>query len=193
MVNLCLLDLTTVQSMNCGLDTNDTDCGVTDNSTAPTTPVVSSSPATGDGPSLAKQILASKNFSANPQEPIDTLTRESNGQLSISGVRLHPAMLAALVTLLSTHSIIASHIEDNQNVPGSPHEAGRAIDIFNFDGQPLDGKNAASDALMSALIPLSPDGTSFGNCDGHSVPTGGKNITFFADPGGCTHIHFQVP
>jgi hypothetical protein len=177
------------RGLACEMSTEDCFQGNGSSSAAPSSSTDATA-ASGDTVSLAKQLLTSKNF-IGPGEPTQTLTSASNDQPGISGQKLHPAMLAALVTLLQTHTASISHIEDNQMVAGSPHEAGRAIDFYAYDGQPLTGNNAASNDLMTQLISLAPDGSAFGDCDGHTVPHGSKNITFFAD--NCNHVHFQVP
>jgi hypothetical protein len=101
-----------------------------------------------------------------------------------------PQLLSYILGLAANHTINISSLTTGHS-PGDVHTIGKAVDINIFDGTHLDGTNAASNALMTAGIPLLPAGSGFGDCDGHQLATNGKSITFFPD--NCNHVHTGLP
>ncbi len=110
-------------------------------------------------------------------------------------------ILQAILLLAQNHKVNISSLTTGHPC-GDVHTVGRAVDINILDNKHLGTGTTTnqtslynvplSNSLMSDVLPALPDGSGFGDCDGHQIPTPGKNnISFFPDI--CNHVHAQVP
>jgi hypothetical protein len=162
----------------------------------------------GDSKALAQQILDSSNvtydygpngYVAQPFRDLSAGKLASNNEgCPATTVSLH--ILQEILLLAKNHKLNISSLTTGHPC-GNVHTVGRAVDINIFDNQRLGTGNdtyqtslyniGLSNTLMTAALPALPDGSGFGDCDGHTIPTVGKNIIFFPDV--CNHVHTQVP
>lgn len=103
-------------------------------------------------------------------------------------------MLAAIVKIGQNHDVGISALEDGGQGHGSTsrHYTGVGVDFWTFDGQEVNGRDAASLALINSIASSLPTGSRFGQsgCPGTpaTLPAG---ISEFPDA--CTHIHMDLP
>lgn len=163
----------------------------------------------GNSQQLAQSIISNNNISfdygpngyvAQPFKDLaaDKLASNNEGCPSTQ-VSIH--ILQEILLLAQNHKVNISSLTTGHPC-GNVHTVGRAVDINILDNKHLgagSGLNQTSlydvplsNTLMAVALPALPDGSGFGDCDGHQIPTPGKNnIIFFPDI--CNHVHTQVP
>ncbi|GAC1387332.1 MAG: hypothetical protein NVS1B7_1690 [Candidatus Saccharimonadales bacterium] len=163
---------------------------------------------TGDSHELAKQILsnAAITFDYGPNGKVAQPFKDlAAGQLASSSPGCAPIdvsvhILQSALVLAQKHKVQISSLTTDHSC-GDVHTSGRAIDYDYLDGKALGTSGfpnqigsfdvPLSNSLMTDALSVLPAGTGFGDCDGHNIPTNGKEIIFFAD--NCNHVHVQVP
>jgi hypothetical protein len=165
---------------------------------------------TDNSEQIAKQILNNKNISLTGTDVEQDIQDAANGQPGTAGVPTAEPILNLINTLGEGHTVSISAIQSGgighcldaagvsqpkADCPDDPHYNGDAVDIYEFDGQPVTGRDVASLAIMKLAFPVLPSGSGFGqdNCGPEyststSLPNG--DITFSDS---CTHLHVQVP
>jgi len=147
----------------------------------------------GTNQELAKQIVDNKSITYDADNIKSQFVDLSNNINPVPCGTVNPQILSLVVTLAKSHTLkINSLARGRDCLPQSWHGSGGAIDIGSFDGVALTGNNDASNQLITAIIGIIPANTKtgFGDCDGHTLPNGGKSVYFFAD--NCNHVHTQM-
>lgn len=162
----------------------------------------------GNSQQLADQILNNSNvtydngpngYVAQPFKDLAAGKLASNN-MGCSATAVSTHILQEILILAANHKVNISSLTTD-HACSDVHTVGRAVDINIFDNKHLgtgSGPNQISlynvplsNTLMAAALPALPGGSGFGDCDGHSIPTAGKDVNFFAD--NCNHVHTQVP
>lgn len=162
----------------------------------------------GNAQQLAQQIVSNANITYDSgsngyiAQPFKDLAA---GKLATSSTgcpatQVSTHILQEILVLAQNHKVNISSLTTDHTC-GDAHTTGRALDINILDGKHLGSGNgpnqigsydvALADTLMSGALPALPPGSGFGDCDGHGIPTNGKQIVFFPD--NCNHVHTQVP
>jgi len=164
--------------------------------------------ASGNSQQLADQILKNKNITfdygpngevAQPFKDLQAGKLASNN-MGCPATEVSVHILQEILLLAQQHKLQISALTTDHPC-GNVHTIGRAVDIDYLDGQSLGTGNGpnlidsynttGANTLMADALPALPDGSAYGDCDGHSIPTGGKKIVFFPD--NCNHVHTTVP
>jgi hypothetical protein len=164
-------------------------------SSSPATDVAQtvSTDVSGSVVELAKQIVANPNVTYEAPNIKSQFTDLAEGKNPVPCGSVNPEILKLIINLAANHSLqINSLARGRDCLPQSWHGSGGAIDVGKFDNEKLNGNNDASNKYINAVIAAIPPSakTGFGDCDGHSLPSVGKQVYFFADE--CTHVHVQM-
>jgi len=201
----CMLEDTAINDMGALFDNSD-DGGISGASTGtvPTTAPISSGVTSADTQQLAQQILtlgAQGKISFDGSYVQQDLQAASQGQVGSAGAPLSASLLQAIIAATNGHTIGISALESNgvghcngksiALCPAEPHYNGDAVDINLVDGQHINGRDAASQSIITAMLTVLPNGSRFGQQECGPSPTLPSGITQFDDS--CDHLHTDVP
>lgn len=150
---------------------------------------------TGSAQDLAKQILANPKIDLTSYKISvkNDVVLTSQGKPGTAGVPVSATILAMILKIGQSHSVLVTAIESNGagHSDGSAHYTGDAVDFGSLDGQNLTGRNTPSITIINGLTSSLPSGSGIGQSQCGSTPPLPAGITTFEDA--CNHLHIEIP
>lgn len=219
-----VFDTNTMKSAAC-YEGNQTSCadegmGTT---TSPSSPP--NNAVTGDAATLAQQVLKNTNITRGPTALADLQAAANNQKVTpgpIGGagagttgcsartpVYLDATLLQAMLNIAQQYKYQIQDIVSGHNCDTGRHPLGRAMDIFQLDGEPINGHCGDQNikdftngvtTIMSRLLPAGKfvngnpvNMAGIGACSQNEVANPPANINYFFDSPDQLHVDVGVP
>ncbi|MEJ0072798.1 MAG: hypothetical protein WDN27_01770 [Candidatus Saccharibacteria bacterium] len=223
-IRFFILDTGTMEGYACAEFNDATSCANDgEGSATPAATTTTTTATNGNATSLAQQVLANKNITLGPTAKAD-IQATANGQQVTPGpiegqnngsastgpcaartpVTLDPMLLQAMLDIANGYSYTIQDITSGHDCDTGRHPLGRAFDIFDVNGSPINGncddqemRTFASyvTGIMSGLKPGATGGqrNGIGACDQAMVKSVPANINYFVDSSDQLHVDTGKP